>query len=197
MIDITCICKNCKVIGKKLSIEEVTGVLQPSYVQQIAKKKGTILQIEESNIKILFPQYVTATASNANCYTLTCNSCFTIMDIFFGQDNIVIINIHNQIEKCHSNSHKNRGLHVFFPFQLRRYVEIIQLEQQTNQNKNINLLAINQNQQSQSCQGINETDDDIEFQSLFGESNDCFIGSFQEYQNETDSQNINVDKGSS
>lgn len=197
MIDITCICKNCKVTGKKLSIDDVSTLIQPSYVQQIIKKKGTLLKIEEGMIKILFPQYVTAAAASANCYTLICNSCFTAMDIYFGQNNNVIINVHNQTEKSHSTLCKNRGLHVFFPFQLRRYVEFIQLEQQPNQKKVPNPLAIAQNQQNQSCQGINETDDDIEFQSLFGESNDCYIGSFQDYPNEADSQTTTTTKGSS
>lgn len=192
MNEITCICKNFKVIGKKLTTDEVHLVLQPLYVQQILKNKGSILKIDESAIKILFPQYVTAAASSANCYTLICNSCFTIMDIYFGPNNNVIINVHSQTEKNHSALCKSRGLHVFFPFQLRRYVEFIQLEQQTNQNKNQNPLTIIQNQESQNCQGITETDDDIEYQSLFGESKDCFIGSFQDFSNDTGSQSVTI-----
>ena len=192
MEEITCICKNFKVIGQKLNNDEVHLLLRPSYVQQILKNKGSILKIEESMIKILFPQYVTATASNANYYTLICNSCFTIMDIYFGQNNTVVINIHNQTEKSHSPSCKSRGLHFFFPFQLRRYVEFIQLEQQPSQVKNQNSIAIILNQENQSCQGITETDDDIEFQSLFGESNDCFIGSFQDFSNGAGSQSVAV-----
>ncbi|OHT01526.1 hypothetical protein TRFO_31621 [Tritrichomonas foetus] len=250
----SCNCRNIRIAGGEKISEDET--LPPPFLQQVRKNRGSLYRIEESSIKIRFPQYINVSAAQKNCFTLTCNACNTIIDIFISSSaKGAKINIREVKEKSDFGLCKSSGLQTFFPFQLRRFVVFTQNDYQNNfhQNNNIrkkpkippadqtdpnssgnsyctpnfteNILNGNNlngnnssgnnvsspilsnflNSYSNYSGNVDETfigtmdddtfgsfvtndnDDDIEYQSLFGESNICFVGSFQDFTNEAHS----------
>ena len=177
----SCHCGNIRVSGQQITTFDAS--LHPLLGQHLRRYKGDILRIDEASIKILFPQYVTVAKSSKSGFTLTCNVCCCIVDVIAGSSAFAVVR--EAKEKSDYGLCRATGLQMFFPFQLRRYVEFAPADQSSRSGLKTPPAPVSGAGKGgqREPEASMSYDEDLEYQSLFGESNICFVGSFRDFEN--------------